>query len=351
MTLRSALTASRASLAEPPGRLATVPPNQRHRKLRAWPRLGALLLLQSMLVSGCALWPFGKDDKGPEDPAENADVNATEQMLYRNTQRSLRAGNYDAAIQGLETLEARFPFGRYAEQAQLELIYARYMALDHDAARVAADRFIRLHPQHPDVDYAYYLKGLSAFNRNVGMMDRLFATDISKRDITSIREAYADFGQLLARYPSSMYAPDAKQRMLYLRNVLARAELNVADYYLRRGAYVAAHNRARFVIENFGRSEAVADALALSVEANVKMGLKTEANNTLRVLALNFPDYPAFDKSGDLVLADAIHNRDRSWINLMTLGLLDRPDIPPPIRVINPQIETGQASRTPNTSG
>lgn len=297
------------------------------------------------------LWPFGGDEEKPVDPAANADVNATEQALYRDTQRSLRSGNYDAAIQGLEMLEARFPFGRYAEQAQLELVYARYMAYDHEAARIAADRFIRLHPQHPDVDYAYYLKGLSAFNRNSSMMDRLFATDVAKRDITSAREAYADFGQLLARYPDSTYAPDARKRMLYLRNVLARAELHVADYYLRRGAFVAAQNRARFVIENYGKSNVVADALALSVEANIKMGLETEANDALRVLALNFPNYPAFDNSGDLVLADAIKNRDRSFLNLMTLGLLDRPDIPPPIRILNPQNEPTAAALQPRASG
>ncbi|MEM1433020.1 MAG: outer membrane protein assembly factor BamD [Pseudomonadota bacterium] len=327
-----------------PGAPSAAAARVRHGHLRRGTGRIALVLLTALSIQGCMLWPFGKDEERLEDPADGAAVDATEQMLYRNTQRSLRSGNYDTAIQGLEMLEARFPFGRYAEQAQLELIYARYMAFDHAAARIAADRFIRLHPQHPDVDYAYYLKGLAAFNRNTSMMDRLFATDASKRDITSARESYADFGQLLARYPNSTYAPDARQRMIYLRNMLARAELHVADYYLRRGAYVAAHNRARYVIENYGKSDAIADALALTVEANVKMGLETEANNALRVLALNFPQYPAFDDAGDLVLADAIKNRDRSWINLMTLGILDRPRIPPPIRIVNPQIEAAAAS-------
>lgn len=291
----------------------------------------ATLLGLALSAQGCMLWPFGGDDEAKEQEPDT-----TEQTLYRNTQRSLRAGNYDLAISGLEQLEARFPFGRYAEQAQLELIYARYMGYDHDAARIAADRFIRLHPQHPDVDYAYYLKGLAAFNKNVSMMDRIFTTDAAKRDITSAREAYADFGQLLARYPNSQYGPDARQRMIYLRNMLARSELHVADYYLRRGAYVAANNRARYVIENYGKSDVVADALAVAVEANFKLGLDDAANNSMRVLALNFPDYPAFDESGDLVLAEAIKNRDRSWVNLMTLGLLDRPKVPPPLKLVNP---------------
>lgn len=293
----------------------------------------AMALGLCLSAQGCMLWPFGGDK---DDAPDEANPDATEQTLYRNTQRSLRAGNYDLAVAGLEQLEARFPFGRYAEQAQLELIYARYMGYDHDAARIAADRFIRLHPQHPDVDYAYYLKGLAAFNKNVSIMDRIFSTDASKRDVTSAREAYADFGQLLARYPNSEYGPDARQRMIYLRNMLARSELHVADYYLRRGAYVAANNRARYVVENYGKSDAVADALALAVEANLKLGLDNAANNSMRVLALNFPDYPAFDDSGDLILAEAIKNRDRSWINLMTLGLLDRPKVPPPLKLVNP---------------
>lgn len=294
-----------------------------------WPRIAALLLCLS-LAGGCSLIPFwGGDD----DADAEADVDATEQYLYRNVQRSLRSGNYQQAIEHLELLEARYPFGRYAEQAQLELIYAHYMGYDPDAARSAADRFIRLHPQHPNVDYAYYLKGLASFNKNRGILDRLFATDLSKRDMTSAREAYADFTELLSRFPDSPYAPDARKRMLYLLNLLGHHELNVANFYMERGAYVAAANRARFVVENYSKSDAVPDALALLVEANYKLGLEDAANDALQVLALNFPDYQAFDEEGNLVLTEQIRNRDRSWTNLVTLGLLDRPDIPPPIKL------------------
>ncbi len=293
-----------------------------------WPRIVALLLCLS-LAGGCSLIPFW----GGDDTDAEADVDATEQYLYRNVQRSLRSGNYQQAIEHLELLEARYPFGRYAEQAQLELIYAHYMGYDPDAARSAADRFIRLHPQHPNVDYAYYLKGLASFNKNRGILDRLFATDLSKRDMTSAREAYADFTELLSRFPDSPYAPDARKRMLYLLNLLGHHELNVANFYMERGAYVAAANRARFVVENYSKSDAVPDALALLVEANYKLGLEDAANDALQVLALNFPDYQAFDEEGNLVLTEQIRNRDRSWTNLVTLGLLDRPDIPPPIKL------------------
>jgi outer membrane protein assembly factor BamD len=297
------------------------------RRRFGWPAL----VLAAVLLSGCSLIPFWGDKDENDDV--DADINATEQLLYRNVQRSLRAGNYQQAVEALGRLEARFPFGRYAEQAQLELIYAHYMGFDPDAARGAADRFIRLHPQHPNVDYAYYLKGLAAYNRNRSIMDRLFATDLSKRDMTSAREAYADFALLLSRFPDSAYAPDARQRMLYLRNLLARAELNVASFYMERGAHVAAANRARFIIENYSKADAVPDALAVLVEANYKLGLEDAANDALAVLAHNFPDYPAFDAEGNLVLTEQIRNRDRSWTNMMTLGLLDRPDVPPPIKL------------------
>lgn len=283
------------------------------------------------LLGGCSLIPFwGGDD---EERDEDADLNATEQLLYRNVQRSLRAGNYQQAIEHLGRLEARFPFGRYAEQAQLELIYAHYMGFNHEAARNAADRFIRLHPQNPNVDYAYYLKGLAAYNKNRGIMDRLFSMDLAKRDMTSARDAYADFAELLSRFPDSPYAPDARKRMLYLRDMLAAHELHVANFYMERGAHVAAANRARFVIENYSRADAVPRALALLVEANYKLGLEDAANDALQVLASNFPDYDAFDEDGNLVLAEQILNRDRSWTNIMTLGLIDRPDVPPPIRL------------------
>ena len=289
-----------------------------------------------LMASACSSIPFFGKDKDKKD-FEQEDLNTTEQVLYRNSQRSLRSGNYSAAIESLQRLEARFPFGRYAEQAQLEIVYAHYMASSYESARTAADRFIRLHPSHPHIDYAYYLKGLTSYAQNKGLMDRIFASDPAKRDMTSAREAYADFATLLARYPSSQYGTDARQRMLYLRDLIARAELHVADYYMRRAAYVAASNRARYVVETYSKSVVAADALAVVIEANYRLGLEETANDALRVLSLNFPDYHAFDKDGNLVLTDQIRNRDRSWTNLITFGLLDRPTVPPPIKMTQPE--------------
>ena len=290
-------------------------------------------LMLCAVLAGCSWIPFiGGDDEGKEP-----DIETSEQKLYRDSQRLLRSGNYQQAIATLEALEARFPFGRYAEQAQLELIYARYMSYDLEGSQAAADRFISLHPQHSNVDYAFYIKGLTNFGRNDGIMDRLFETDTFKRDTEPARQSYADFAQLLARFPQSQYAPDAKQRMVHLRNVLTDAELAVADYYLRRGAYVAAANRARYVLENYPQAQSTAEALVVLVEANYKLGFTDEANNALRVLALNYPNHPAFDEEGNLVLAERIRNRDRSWTNIMTLGLIDRPDVPPPIKLTHPE--------------
>lgn len=292
---------------------------------------GGIMAALITALSACG-W-FGKDD---DEFEIDESVSVSEQILYRDAQRYLRSGNYNQAISALEVLEARFPFGRYAEQAQLEMVYSRLMSSDLDGAVAAADRFIRLHPNHTNVDYAFYIKGLASFGKNAGIMDRIIETDESKRDMGPARTAYADFAQLLARYPNSPYAPDARQRMVYLRNLLARSELNIADYYMRRGAYVAATNRARYVLETYPRTQVTDEALLVMIEANHKLGLTEEANNALRVLALNYPDHDAFDENGSLVLAKRIRNRDRSWTNIMTLGLIDRPKVPPPITITQP---------------
>lgn len=290
-------------------------------------------------LTACSWMPFF----GGDDEVEEA---TSEQILYQAAQRSLRSGNYSNAIAQLQQLEAQFPFGRYAEQAQLELIYAYYMAFQPDAARSAADRFIRLHPQHANVDYAYYLKGLAAYEQDRGFFDRFVPTDLAARDIGAARESFSDFGQLLARYPASDYAPDARQRMIYLRNLLARSEIMVGRYYLSREAYVAAVNRGRNVVENFPHTPSVADGLALMIEGYLKLNLPEPANDSLRVLLASYPNHPALDEDGNFVISPEVRNRDRSWINILTLGTLDRPDTPPILEVRIPEEQ-----RRPGTGG
>ena len=313
--------------------------------------MALLLALTSLNLAGCEtlgnLWPFGDDEEQVPE--------SSEQALYRSAQSSLRSGNYSSAIAKLEALETRFPFGSYGEQAQLELVYAQYMAYDQEAAIRAADRFIRLHPQHANVDYAYYLRGLAQFESGRGYIDRIGTADVARRDMTSVEAAFTDFNQLVVRYPTSSYAPDARQRMIYLRNLLAEAELAIADFYMRRGGFVAAANRARYVVETYPGAPGTPDALVIIIEANYRLGLTDPANDALRVLAANYPDHSGFDDQGNFLLEEVVRNRDRSWINILTFGLLDRPEPPPPISIRQPEgvepVEPRSVRSSPGTRG
>jgi outer membrane protein assembly factor BamD len=278
----------------------------------------ALIFLLSLLVVACS-----SNDELPDLPADTG-----EQQMYEEAQRSLGNRNFDLAVRALQLLESRYPFGKYAEQAQLELIYAHYGAYEHEAAVEAADRFIRLHPQHPNVDYAYYMKGLAAYSSNEDVFARFLPTDETQRDTSHAKEAFAEFAQLLARYPNSPYAADAKARMVYLRNLLARHEINVANYYLRRGAYIAATNRGRYVVENFQRTPAVADGLAVMAQGYILLGKEDLATDSINTLAMNYPQHPALDKNGEFQSVYTLDGLQRSWINKLSFGLFDPPKPP-----------------------
>jgi len=234
-----------------------------------------LLLLTS---SGCSI--FKEHD-------ETADWDASQ--IYSAAKEALDEGDYEKAIKYYGKLEARFPYGRYTQQAQLETAYAHYKAGEPEAAIAAADRFIKLHPRHPNVDYAYYMRGLASFEPGKNFLERFFPQDGAQRDPTAARESFRYFAELVQRFPDSKYSKDALQRMTYLRNNLARYEIMVADYYLRRGAYLAAANRAKYVLENYERTPSVADALALMVQAYRKMEMPDLAADAERVLRLNHP--------------------------------------------------------------
>jgi len=272
----------------------------------------------ALTLSACS----GNDEQ-PDIAADSG-----EEQMYAEAQRYLRNGNFDLAVKSLQLLESRFPFGKFAEQAQLELIYAHYNAYEHEAAVEAADRFIRLHPQHPSVDYAFYMKGLAAYTGNEDIFARFLPTDRTKRDTTQAREAFAEFSQLLSRFPDSPYAADAKARMVALRNMLARSEIAVANYYLRRGAYLAAANRGRYVVENFQRTPAVADALAVMAQGYLLLGMKDLAQDSIDVLAMNFPDHPSVDDNGEFVSDFDTELAQRSWVNRVSFGLFDPPVAP-----------------------
>lgn len=278
----------------------------------------ALILLFSLVLIACS-----SNEELPDIAADSG-----EQQIYQEAQRYIRSGNFDLAVKSLQLLESRYPFGRYAEQAQLELIYAHYNAYEHEAAVEAADRFIRLHPQHPNVDYAYYMKGLAAYTGGDDIFNRFLPTDPTQRDTSHAREAFAEFAQLLSRYPNSPYAPDAKARMVSLRNLLARSEINVANYYLRRGAYLAATNRGRYVVENFQRTPAVADGLAVMAQGYILLGMNDLAEDTIEILAMNYPEHPSIDKNGEFDSVYTLDGLQRSWINKLSFGLFDPPQPP-----------------------
>ena len=212
--------------------------------------------------------------------------------MYRQAKAALADRDYEVAIDYYGKLSARFPFGNHAAQGQLDLMYAYYKAREPDSAIEEADRFIQFNPAHPGVPYAYYLKGLVNHNRRYGWWSRFVRADPSERDLTAVETAFASFRELLERFPESRYADDSRERMGEIREALARRELLVAEFYLGRKAWVAAANRARYVVSNFPGSGSVAPALAVQVRAYRAIGLDRLAEDSLRVLRANYPGYP-----------------------------------------------------------
>lgn len=269
-----------------------------------------------------------------------------EQEIYEEALEALELDNYAIAIEKLQLLEARYPFGRYSEQAQLELTYAYFKNHEPEAARASADRFIRLHPNHDNIDYAYYLKGLTAFEQDRAFFMKYLPLDESKRDPGAALDGFESFRTLLRLYPSSEYAPDARKRMIHLKNRLATYEVHVAHYYIQRGAYLAAANRGRYVIENLQETPAVPAALAAMVEAYTLLNEPELANDAMAVLKANYPTYqyrpvkqpektlldaatfdlfrgtPEVEPPQVNTLSDDQVERERSWLNRLSFGLL-----------------------------
>lgn len=239
--------------------------------------ISLLAVFLAVLTTGCAWLDRHADNTQGWDAAK----------LYAEASDELNSGGYATAVDYYSKLEARYPFGRYAMQAQLDVAYAHYKAEQPEEAIAAADRFIKLYPQNPFVDYAYYLKGIVNYNRSVGFLDRYIPTDPSQRDPGAAQDAFQDFAELVRRFPDSKYAADARQRMLFLRANLAKAELHVARYYMKRGAYLAAANRATYVVEHFQRTSAVPEALEIMIQAYTAIGEEKLAADARRVLTLN----------------------------------------------------------------
>lgn len=210
-------------------------------------------------------------------------------QLYDKAKKDLDSGDYGTSIKSFELLEARFPFSNVTRQAQLDLMYAYYENGDKENVIDQAEQFIRENPTHPRVDYAYYMKGLANFDRDRNFLERWFRVDLSKRPPIDSRTSFQAFQTMVQRFPNSQYAPDARQRMIFLRNRLANYEIYVARYYMKRGAYVAALNRSKYAIENYDGAPAIKEALEISRDAYAKLGMKDLADKSAAVLAQNFP--------------------------------------------------------------
>ena len=278
-----------------------------------------LLILSLSLTSGCSWMGFGDDE-----PVEEESAGLTEKDFYEKIQSSLNASNWNVAISNLQLLESQFPFGKYAEQGQLELIYAHYKSGDYESSIAASDRFVRLHPQHPNVDYAFYVKGLSQISQTGGFLDSFIPTDSSMRDIGEARTAFATLTELLSRFPTSPYAADARKRLVSLRNQLARAEIHVANYYFSRSAYLAAANRGQYVVENFQQSPAVPDGLAVMAQAYYLLEMQDLADNAVKILAANYPEHPSLDAKGIFDFERKLLVSQDSWLDKVSFGVLKR---------------------------
>ena len=214
------------------------------------------------------------------------------EKLYREAKDALDGGQYDLAIKRYETLEARFPYGRYSQQGQLEIAYAYYKQNEQASAVAATERFVKLHPNHSNVDYALYLKGLVYFNEDLGLLGKVSRQDRTERDPKSARDSFDAFKELVQRFPESRYAPDARARMKYLVNALASHEVHVARYYMKRGAYVAAANRAQYALKNYPEAPAQEEALLVMIQAYDVLGVPELRDDAERILRKNFPDNP-----------------------------------------------------------
>jgi len=243
-------------------------------------RIAAVAMLAlSVALSGCS----NLDNKADETVGWSAN------KLYGEAKDAMNAKDWTKAIRYLERLESRYPYGRFAQQAQLEIAYAYYKDNERASAIAAADRFIKMHPNHPNVDYAYYLKGLVNFNENTGLFDRFSSQDMTERDPKASREAFNSFRELVTRFPESKYAPDGEARMKYLVNTLASNEVHVARYYMKRGAFVAAANRAQFAVQNYPQAPAVEEAVFIMVKAYDALGMTELRDGADKVMRTNFP--------------------------------------------------------------
>ena len=222
--------------------------------------------------------------------SDGPEIEQPEKIYYDQAQRRMANKNFIGAIESLEAIESRYPFGKYAEQAQIELIYAFFMNGEPEAAHSASEKFIRLYPRHPNIDYAYFMKGLSSYTSDNSFLVRISDTDLSNRDISGAKESFTEMSEFLTRFPESQYAPYAKQRSIYLRNMIAKNELAAADYYVSINAYIASIRRAKYVIENIPNSSQTYRALKILETSYKALGYVELLDDVQDIINTNFSE-------------------------------------------------------------
>ena len=264
----------------------------------------------SLLVVACSNTPVQEPD-------------LPEQVYYDKAQQAIKEGLPVTAIKHLKDLDSRYPFGEFSTRAELDLIYAQYEAGEYIAAHASADRFIKNHPSHELLDYVYYMRALSTYSGTQTLVARYLNVDPSDRDSKEFTKAFNELGDLLARFPNSEYAPDAKARMRHLREIIAKHEVQVASYYLKRQAPLSALRRSQEVIRHYPSSLSVERALAISIQSYYDLDQAPLAERNIAVLKANYPDTTYLDETGDFIPLELPSDADPSFLYWVTFGLID----------------------------
>ena len=277
-------------------------------------------LIITCLLSGCSFL-----DKMLEE--EDTTVGLTAAELYGEGKEFLNLEDFNNAIKYFEVLESRFPFGKYSTQAMLDLSYAYYASEQRDKAIIEINRFIRLYPNHPEVSYAYYLRALANFDKDANVLTRFFGYDPSRYDVTALKESFNDFSIVVNKYPNTKYAEDSLNRLVYIRNQIARSELYIAEYYNKRSAHVAAIERIKYMLENYGGTPSTEKGLLILIDSYNSLNMRQLASDTARVLKKNYPEYKIEEVDKNILVSKIddggieLNDTDRtdSWYNIFNI--------------------------------
>ena len=280
----------------------------------------ATYLLMASFLQGCSFL-----DKMLEE--EDTTVGLTAAQLYQEGKEFLNLEDFNNAIRYFEVLESRFPFGKYSTQAMLDLSYAYYASDQRDQSIVEVNRFIRLYPNHPEVSYAYYLRALANFDKDANVLTRFFGYDPSRYDVTALKESFNDFSIVVNKYPNTKYAEDSLNRLVYIRNQIARSELYIAEYYNKRSAHVAAIERIKYMLENYGGTPSTERGLLILIDSYNSLNMRQLASDTARVLKKNYPEYKIEEVDKNILVSKIddggieLNDTDRtdSWYNIFNI--------------------------------